>query len=607
MLVYRYMNNKYTKNLITAMLLAMFVLTNTASAKAVPLPDVIISPISITTLASGKSTTNSCVFNGQAVSGLNSPEVWFEYNKVSGSFGTVPVETSHISLAPGTNDFTMTVSNLDVNTTYSYRAMMKISSTLKGVTYTAPTSQLCLTKGSPKMTVDTNNYSSLTNTSFTANGTITLQNEIANNIKFIYGTTSSNLNQVANINGSKSINGPISATISGLNPDTDYYYKACATAVSTNIQSCGFTTVFVHTTGSSTSSLNITTDSADPSRTSAKLYGSFDGPTNSVVSTYFKWGSTTSLANQTNIVNSGTNSGQMSETITGLNSNTKYYYQACATKQVSEDCGTVKNFTTDSSSSGGGSSGYIRYQCNDGYDNDNDGYFDYPYDPGCSSYTDNSESPYNGTVTLPTPNPTPIISYVNYGNGYVNNTVTTTQFLDLSITTPTENVFANDNVEFTLSYANISRYAQLKNVTIEIVLPNELTYVNSQSGVYDMSHNSITIDLGTLSTLENGKFIFDARVDKFSNGNDMSVTASAKYTVNGESKITNAMVNLHNAEPSIDNSNLTGNALFGDGSFLPNTFFGWIVLLLILFGIIFLGRKMYKKDEPTTHNTSTHH
>lgn len=33
----------------------------------------------------------------------------------------------------------------------------------------------------------------------------------------------------------------------------------------------------------------------------------------------------------------------------------------------------------------------ITYQCNDGYDNDSDGRVDYPSDPGCSSYTDNSE------------------------------------------------------------------------------------------------------------------------------------------------------------------------------------------------------------------------
>ncbi len=39
----------------------------------------------------------------------------------------------------------------------------------------------------------------------------------------------------------------------------------------------------------------------------------------------------------------------------------------------------------------------ITYQCNDGYDNDSDGRVDYPSDPGCSSYTDNSE--YDQVVT----------------------------------------------------------------------------------------------------------------------------------------------------------------------------------------------------------------
>ena len=38
----------------------------------------------------------------------------------------------------------------------------------------------------------------------------------------------------------------------------------------------------------------------------------------------------------------------------------------------------------------------VEYQCDDGIDNDGDGYTDYPSDPSCSSRTDNNEWPYDG-------------------------------------------------------------------------------------------------------------------------------------------------------------------------------------------------------------------
>ncbi len=47
-------------------------------------------------------------------------------------------------------------------------------------------------------------------------------------------------------------------------------------------------------------------------------------------------------------------------------------------------------------SGGGGSSGSVPYACNDNQDNDGDGQVDFPFDVGCTSYTDTSE--YNTSV-----------------------------------------------------------------------------------------------------------------------------------------------------------------------------------------------------------------
>ncbi len=56
---------------------------------------------------------------------------------------------------------------------------------------------------------------------------------------------------------------------------------------------------------------------------------------------------------------------------------------------------TVTTTTTTSSSGGGGGS---TPQCNDGRDNDLDGFIDYPNDPGCDSLTDTDETDLEACV-----------------------------------------------------------------------------------------------------------------------------------------------------------------------------------------------------------------
>jgi hypothetical protein len=47
------------------------------------------------------------------------------------------------------------------------------------------------------------------------------------------------------------------------------------------------------------------------------------------------------------------------------------------------------------------------YECNDHSDNDADGYIDYPYDPGCTSFTDDTEAPNPPPPPPPPPPPAP--------------------------------------------------------------------------------------------------------------------------------------------------------------------------------------------------------
>ena len=60
---------------------------------------------------------------------------------------------------------------------------------------------------------------------------------------------------------------------------------------------------------------------------------------------------------------------------------------------------TLPITTTTSSSSTSSTTIAILPQCNDGYDNDNDNFIDYPADVGCDSFNDNDETDLPGTTT----------------------------------------------------------------------------------------------------------------------------------------------------------------------------------------------------------------
>ncbi len=153
---------------------------------------------------------------------------------------------------------------------------------------------------------------------------------------FIYGTSSSNLSETIQ---SGSGVGDFTANISGLAPSTTYYYKAYAT------NSAG--TAYGALKSFSTPSLpTVTTVRVrNITQSGATLYGSVsnDGGT-TVTSRGFLYG--TSANNLTQIVQSDNGTGNYNKALTGLSSNTTYYYKAYAANSVDTAFGGIKMFTT---------------------------------------------------------------------------------------------------------------------------------------------------------------------------------------------------------------------------------------------------------------------
>jgi phosphodiesterase/alkaline phosphatase D-like protein len=150
------------------------------------------------------------------------------------------------------------------------------------------------------------------------------------------------------VSGSYTTGEYFSKILTGLTPNTKYYYVACGNdtdgdydqgSVMSFTTGPGVTDNYpVITTNNAT---NITTNSA---RLNGYVTEDGDGPVN----TYFRYAKNSSLNNAT-VVNSTTEyTGEyFSKNITALTSNTTYWYQACGTDTDGDnDCGVIKSFTT---------------------------------------------------------------------------------------------------------------------------------------------------------------------------------------------------------------------------------------------------------------------
>lgn len=204
--------------------------------------------------------------------------------------------------------------------------------------------------------VTTNSYS-LNGNQATLNGYVNGQ---GNNpyTWFVYGT-SSNLG-VGSLATAQDYQASTSTSFSetvSVNSNTTYYYKACA-LVNGGGTDCGSILSFY--TGSNTPDPEpeddtefpiVTTDSASSiSYYSAVLNGDVQYTGNDTVySLKFHYG--TNANNLSNMVSafpgSLNNPGSFSFQVSNLSPDTTYYYKACGTNSIGQDCGNIVSFTTD--------------------------------------------------------------------------------------------------------------------------------------------------------------------------------------------------------------------------------------------------------------------
>jgi len=359
---------------------------------------------------------------------------------------------------------------------------------------------------------------------------------------FEWGTSSSNLNRDLTVSGSTGYTGSFDGNLTGLNSNTTYYFRACAISTNNGDVDCGNTRSFrTNTTVNNSNLSTITTEASSVGRTSAVLNGLAISDNIDINQMWFEWGQSTNLGRETTHVTinaSGTRS--LARSISGLSTNTIYYYRAVAQDDNGNiDRGDIKFFRTTGS-----------------------------------------------TIVITNPEPPIIIETP------VDVTGAGSLFLALDIEPDFDNVVIGDTVDYTVKYRNISN-SDLRNVVIQTTLAEETRFMKSTAGFYSQADHNVTVVVGDLDYQEEGSFLIRVEILRGAAGDLVVTQASAGHD---HPSIIDAQVGTVPAyainHVVNDQSRLVGLALFG-GAFFPTTLIGWLILLLIIILIVLLARKYY--------------
>lgn len=329
-------------------------------------------------------------------------------------------------------------------------------------------------------------------------------------------------------------------TVSGLDEDTKYYYRACGEDQDGN-EDCGtiksFTTDDGNTTPTNTASKpSVSTLPATSITTvSAQCNGVFasNGANTSV---YFKYGTNPSgLQFSTQQIQQGISSGAFSMPIAGLLPSTLYYCQAYAQNSKGTVYGDAIPFRT-------------------------------------------------ATISVINPPTTVVVNSSGGGS----------RFARIIIENGVDVLSRGQQVVYHVEYENISR-TDLEDSVVNVEFPKEVIPLATTRGTISKSGNSVTVKEGTLSTKATEEFFVTAEVRGGSALPGQLLTASATIAYDyepGSDKTAIEEAIAFDADTFADNGNfLAGLALFG--GFFPGSLAGWLILLLILLAVFAIVRRFY--------------
>ncbi len=373
----------------------------------------------------------------------------------------------------------------------------------------------------------------------------------------------------------------ISYSLSNLNDDTRYSFRACASNSFGDL--CGETLHF--TTDSNDDPCNnchndngdgpnaFTDGASAVSGRYATLNGHLTNISGIATIYAFQYGT------NPNFLNSATTShqtspyfstGNLSETLSNLSLNTTYYYRLYAANDNGTDYGEIRSFTTGAT---GGTTTVV-------------------YNTPTASSTPGQTIVYNTTTTNTTTNT----------NGESSSSSTSSNLVSIKIDTPFDTVRVGGDVSFSVSYKNISSQT-LKNVVLTVATPREITFRQATSGFY--SGNTLTVNVGVLAPGDGGNVMIDARLSENSTNSNLIVTTATLTFTKKDNNQDQAVAYAFTKTNGGDNS-LAGLALFGSNTFLPHNLAQWLLLILVILALIMLSRTIFSPRKADSHAPAHH-
>lgn len=413
------------------------------------------------------------------------------------------------------------------------------------VTVSFQVSATGLISGTPYVT--TNGATNIMTNSATLNGHIN-SNGVSSNAWFEWGTTSSSFgNSTSQISyGTQSTN--FSSTLSGLSPNTTYYYRAVAQNPQGSIvygNQVSFTTLGSSYPPYPSSNIPVVSTllATEMTGTTAKLNGLIFASQDQSSNAWFEWGTTTGLGNKTQTANIGSlPSYKHSDVISGLSNGQTYYYRAVAENVNGRAYGTIVSFVSQ-----------IQY------------------------------TPVVVTPVYKTPTVYKNVTTVTTGEGV-------SSPVSLTIDGGSETIARGEQRGYRIKWENKSTQT-LKNVVLRVAFPQQMIVRSTDRGSISPSDNSVAVDLGTLAPGDNGDIFVSAIASRTLNqGELIIVTVHMVYTtaknIQGDAV---AYVTQHGSYTQ----NVLGASIFDSGAFLPTSLFGWFLLLILILVLVLLGNALY--------------
>jgi len=257
---------------------------------------------------------------------------------------------------------------------------------------------------------------------------------------------------------------------------------------------------------------------------------------------YFEYGPSTNLGYQTT---SRTSSGIYADSITGLVSNTTYFYRFVS------NCGGTLSY---------GKMDVFRTQ-------------------GTATVV-NTRTIIQGTTVIGTSSP-----------------------IMLTIENRYQSIAIGDIMDYTVTYKNIGK-SILTNPLVQVVVPEGIVITNSSAGTYSRETNTLNVPINDLHPGQEGVIYLQARVDNISSLNAQIVTTAILVYTSPSGAQENAIAYVLNSPKEIFQSNTLGASAFWSGIWGMGLI-GWLLLLILILLIILITRR-YSTSKTVVHNNNTH-